>query len=112
MIDHTGAKVFSITMAYAAFRYCLGGSDDAHDPRRDPLARAFGRAGVTRKAATMTAIRYEPAECMQGCTVPDCPYTHEESWFVGVVSFQTKKEAEEFAAALDKDIMLATAKAG
>ena len=26
-IDHTGAKAFSIGMAYAAFRYCLGGTD-------------------------------------------------------------------------------------
>lgn len=30
MSDHSEAKIFSITMAYAAFRYCLGGNDKTH----------------------------------------------------------------------------------
>lgn len=46
-------------------------------------------------------ITYEPAECARDCDVPDCPYTHEESWCVGVVTFETRREAEKFAAALD-----------
>lgn len=47
-------------------------------------------------------ITYEPAECVRGCMVPDCPYTHEESWFVGDVSFQTRREAEEYQGDLDR----------
>lgn len=45
----------------------------------------------------MTPIRFEPSECGPGCHVPDCPYMHGDSWFVGVVSFQTEREAREYA---------------
>lgn len=44
----------------------------------------------------MPRIIYEPAECDPRCDVPDCHYTHEASWFVGDVSFETKREAEEY----------------
>ena len=45
-------------------------------------------------------IRYEPAECE--CDDGTCPYLHSPGWWVGVVSFETKHEAEAFLAALSK----------
>lgn len=45
-------------------------------------------------------IRYEPAECE--CDDATCPHLHSPGWWVGVVSFETKQEAEGFLAALSK----------
>ena len=46
----------------------------------------------------MTTIRFEASECGPGCLDPGCHYMHGASWFVGDVSFETKREAEEFLA--------------
>ena len=45
-------------------------------------------------------IIYEPAECAANCTVPDCHYLHSAGWWVGLVSFQTEAEAQEYLAEL------------
>lgn len=45
-------------------------------------------------------IVFEPSECGPGCYDPGCHYMHGDSWFVGDVSFQTEKEAQEYLAEL------------
>ena len=48
----------------------------------------------------ISGIRYEPAECE--CDDSTCPHLHSGGWRVGLVSFETKLEAEAYLTALSK----------
>jgi hypothetical protein len=54
----------------------------------------------------MERIVYEPAECE--CDDATCPHLHSPGWWVdGTVSFETKQEAEDYAAALAEKMRVA-----
>ena len=50
---------------------------------------------------TMSRIKYEPAECSKDCNIPDCHYSHGDTWFVFGIPYFTRAAAE--AALTEKD---------
>ena len=46
-------------------------------------------------------VIFEPAECDPNCDAPGCHYMHSPGWYVGDVSFQTEREAQEHLSELE-----------
>jgi hypothetical protein len=41
-------------------------------------------------------IRFVAAECTPECSIPDCPYHHLDTWYVGRECFSSQAEAEKY----------------
>lgn len=47
-------------------------------------------------------IRHEPQDCATDCGVPDCHYSHGDTWWIGYVPFFTLAAAEAALAEEDE----------